>query len=169
MSDMSCTVLFLCTGNSARSIMAEALLHMLGGDRFRAFSAGSHPAGTVQPMALERARAAGCDAALSSKSWDVFAGPGAPRIDIVVTVCDNAAGETCPVWPGAPVRAHWSIPDPATATGSEAARRDAFARAWTQLRDGIEQLVALPVESLDRETLQSRLDAIHPEEPAHAD
>jgi arsenate reductase len=150
-------VLFLCTGNSARSVMAEALLNVLGEGRFQAFSAGSFPSGTVQPIAAELARAFGYAAPLRSKSWDEFAGPDAPAIDIVITVCDNAAGEVCPIWPGQPVSAHWGVPDPAGVQGSDALRRGAFQSAWAMLRQRIEQLLALPLETLDRTTLQQAL------------
>ena len=150
-------VLFLCTGNSARSVMAEALLNVLGEGRFQAFSAGSFPSGAVQPLAAELARAFGYAAPLRSKSWDEFAGPDAPAIDIVITVCDNAAGEVCPIWPGQPVSAHWGVPDPAGVQGSDAQRRGAFQSAWAMLRQRIEQLLALPLETLDRTALQQAL------------
>ena len=141
-------VLFLCTGNSARSVMAEALLNVLGEGRFQAFSAGSFPSGTVQPIAAELARAFGYAAPLRSKSWDEFAGPDAPAIDIVITVCDNAAGEVCPIWPGQPVVAHWGVPDPAHVVGDEATRRAAYRRAWLLLRKRIDLFLALPAERL---------------------
>jgi arsenate reductase len=153
-------VLFLCTGNSARSVMAEALLNVLGEGRFQAFSAGSFPSGTVQPIAAELARAFGYAAPLRSKSWDEFAEPDAPAIDIVITVCDNAAGEVCPIWPGQPVSAHWGVPDPAEVQGPEAQRRSAFQSAWAMLRQRIKQLLALPLETLDRTALQQALRAI---------
>jgi len=142
-------VLFLCTGNSARSIMAEALLNVLGHGRFEAFSAGSHPAGRVQPMAAELATRLGYPAErLSSKSWDEFAREGAPTMDFVITVCDNAAGETCPVWFGSPVTAHWGVPDPARVAGDESQRRVAYHDAAELLRKRIEAIVALPDERL---------------------
>jgi protein-tyrosine-phosphatase len=138
-------VLFLCTGNSARSIMAEALLNVLSHGRFEAFSAGSHPAGRVQPMAAAFARGLGYPAErLRSKSWDEFATEGAPTMDFVITVCDNAAGETCPVWFGSPVTAHWGVPDPALVAGDESQRRAAYRDAAELLRKRIETMVALP-------------------------
>lgn len=154
-------VLFLCTGNSARSIMAEALLNVLGEGRFRAFSAGSHPSGQVQPMAAELAQALGYDTAnIRSKAWDEFAVPGAPEMDIVITVCDSAAGEACPVWLGHPAMAHWGVPDPVAATGDEEARRRAYVAAFATLRRRVELLLALPLETLDRLATQSRLREI---------
>lgn len=154
-------VLFLCTGNSARSIMAEALLNAKGRGRFRAHSAGSHPKGEVHPLALEllrKHRLAADD--LHSKSWDEFARPGAPGMDFVVTVCDNAAGESCPVWPGQPMTAHWGIPDPAAAEGGDAEKRKAFLTSYAQLAARISLLVNLPLASLDRLSLQRSLDEI---------
>lgn len=150
-------VLFLCTGNSARSVMAEALLNVLGAGRFRAWSAGSHPAGAVQPMAAELAAKIGYDPhQLRSKSWDEFEGADAPQMDMIITVCDNAAGESCPVWPGQPVTAHWGVPDPATVEGDEATRRRAFLEAFMILRRRIEPLLSLPLDKLDRLALQAR-------------
>ncbi|MCE5231996.1 MAG: arsenate reductase ArsC [Mizugakiibacter sp.] len=143
-------VLFLCTANSARSIMAEALLGVLGRGRFVAYSAGSHPGGRVQPLAAELAVAFGYPAGrLRSKSWDEFAGAAATPMDLIITVCDNAAGERCPVWPGHPAAAHWGVPDPAAVEGDEAQRRQAFHDAWTLLRRRVELLVALPDASLE--------------------
>lgn len=160
-------VLFLCTGNSARSVMAEALLNVLGAGRFRAFSAGSFPSGKVQPIAAELAHAFGYTAPLRSKPWDEFAQAGAPPIDLVITVCDNAAGETCPIWPGQPVTAHWGVPDPVAAEGAQEQRRRAFESAWALLRERVERLVALPLEQLDRATLQQEVRAIGQTESMH--
>lgn len=146
---MSYRVLVLCTGNSARSIMAEALLNILGHGRFEAFSAGSHPAGRVQPLALELATRFGYPAErLRSKSWDEFAKEGAPAMDFVITVCDNAAGETCPVWFGSPVTAYRGLSDPAHVVRNEATRRAAYRDVWELLRKRIEALLVLPVERL---------------------
>jgi len=135
-------VLFLCTGNSARSIMAEAYLNAKGGGRFAAYSAGSHPAGRVNPFALGLLREMGIDtASLRSKSWNEFARADAPALDFVITVCDNAAGEACPVWPGRPATAHWSVDDPARATGGGADQRAAFARAFAELAARVDRLI----------------------------
>jgi protein-tyrosine-phosphatase len=154
-------VLFLCTGNSARSILAEAILNRESGGRFRAVSAGSHPKGQVHPAALDLLRKGNFDVAgLRSKSWDEFAGPDAPKLDFVFTVCDNAAGESCPYWPGAPVTAHWGIPDPAAATGSEADIQRAFDTAFRMLSNRISAFLNLPVESLEPQVLKERLAAI---------
>jgi arsenate reductase (thioredoxin) len=152
-----CNVLFLCTGNSARSVMAEALLNVLGAGRFHAYSAGSFPSGKVQPIAAELARAFGYDEPLRSKSWDEFAQADSPPIDLVITVCDNAAGEVCPIWPGQPVTAHWGVPDPASVGGSEEERRCAFESAWMMLRRRIDLLLALPLDKLDRIATQQEL------------
>ena len=155
-------VLFLCTGNSARSILAEALLNNLGGGRFRAFSAGSMPKGEVNPHALPLVRALGFrDGDFRSKPWDEFAVAGALKLDLVITVCDDAAGEVCPVWPGQPITAHWGIPDPAAATGTEAEIAVAFRDAARLLRNRIELLVNLPLAKLDRLSLQGRVRDIH--------
>jgi arsenate reductase len=136
------SVLFLCTGNSARSIMAEVMMNHLGSGRYRAYSAGSHPAGQVNALAVETLREMGLRAeGLRSKSWDEFAAPGAPPIHFVVTVCDNAAGEMCPLWPGKPVKAHWGVEDPAAVQGSEAQRRAAFRQAAALLRQRIERFL----------------------------
>lgn len=154
-------VLFICTGNSARSIMGEVLLNELGAGRFRGHSAGSHPEGDVHPMAAELLRRQGHDVSgLRAKSWDEFAAAGAPAPDFVVTVCDRAAAEPCPIWPGQPVIAHWGLPDPAAVEGSEPERRRAFADAYRALRRRIEALVALPVGELDAPSLRRRLDEI---------
>ncbi|MBD3649030.1 MAG: arsenate reductase ArsC [Pseudomonadales bacterium] len=153
-------VLFLCTGNSARSILAEALLNRLGEGRFRAFSAGSHPTGTVNPCALTLLTERGHDIdSLRSCSWDEFA---TTRFDLVVTVCDNAAAETCPVWPDNPPTLHWSLPDPAAITGDEQAIRAAFEHTFEKLSSLLEQLVRLPVERLDRDSLERQLKEISP-------
>lgn len=151
-------VLFLCTGNSARSIMAEAILNRLGRARFRAYSAGSHPVGRVNPDALALLERHGHEVSeLRSKDWSEFAHDAAPRLDLIITVCDQAAGEACPVWPGRPATAHWGLPDPAAVRGSEAEVRLAFAQTYRELRTRIEPLVALPVEQLDRLTLERRV------------
>ena len=154
-------VLFLCTGNSARSIIAEAILNRQATGRFRAFSAGSQPKGTVHPYALDLLRAADYDVTgLRSKSWNEFSGPDAPQFDFIFTVCDNAAQEACPVWPGRPMTAHWGVPDPASATGTEAEVRLAFAETLRLLTNRIELFVSLPLRSLDQMSLQKRLEAI---------
>jgi len=154
-------VLFLCTGNSARSIMAEAILGKVGAEKFRAYSAGSQPKGQVNPHAVALLQSLGYDtSALRSKSWSEFAEAGAPALDFVFTVCDNAAGETCPVWPGQPMTAHWGVPDPADATGSTAEIGLAFKDAYRMLWRRIEVFAALPIGSLDRLTLQNRLTDI---------
>lgn len=155
-------VLFLCTGNSARSVIAEALLNREGRGRFRAYSAGSFPKGQINPHAIPIVESLGFRAEdFRSKSWDEFAAPGAPEFDLIITVCDDAAGEICPVWPGQPVTAHWGVPDPAAATGSEAEIGVAFGEAARQLRNRINLLLALPMESIDRLALQTKLKAIH--------
>jgi protein-tyrosine-phosphatase len=157
----SFNVLFLCTGNSARSIMAEAILNRAGQGKFRAVSAGSQPKGEVHPYALDLLRKLHYDVSnLRSKSWTEFAGADAPKLDFVFTVCDNAAKESCPVWPGQPMTAHWGVPDPAEATGNEAEIRFAFADALRMLTNRINIFVSLPLESLDRLTLQKQLEAI---------
>jgi protein-tyrosine-phosphatase len=153
--------LFLCTGNSARSILAEAILEREGTGRFRAFSAGSRPKGTVHPYALELLQNLGHDTGFArSKSWDEYAGPGAPQMDFVFTVCDQAAEQECPLWPGHPATAHWGIPDPAAAEGSEPEKRLAFAEAYRMLRNRILLFVALPLASLDRLALDQSLRGI---------
>ena len=154
-------VLFLCTGNSARSILAEAYLNAKGAGRFKAYSAGSHPNGKVNPLALELLSTHRIDAAGSrSKSWDEFARPGAPQIDFVFTVCDNAAGEMCPLWPGKPITARWGVADPAAVAGSNEDKREAFRRAFAELSARIDRLLALPVDKLDRLVLKKKLDEI---------
>jgi arsenate reductase len=151
-------VLVLCTGNSARSVMGEALFNVLGKGRFVAYSAGSRPSGMIQPMAAELAAELGYDTSkLRSKSWGEFEGPDAPQMDIVITVCDNAAGETCPVWFGAPMTAHWGVDDPAAAEGDEATRRHAYMKAFAALRRRVELLLALPIEKLDRLVAEQHL------------
>jgi arsenate reductase len=160
MSEKQYNVLVLCTGNSARSILGEVLFNTLGKGRFKAWSAGSKPAGRVNPGALEWLQANGYSTeGLRSKSWDEFAAPGAPEFDFVFTVCDNAAGEVCPVWYGAPVTAHWGIPDPAHVEGDEA-RRAAFKHAAEQLARRIQLFMSLPVEKLDKLTLREKLAEI---------
>lgn len=161
MSEKVFNVLFLCTGNSARSILAEALLNNIGRRQFRAYSAGSHPAGQVNPFAielLEKSRL--LTQGLRSKSWDEFAAAGAPPLDFVFTVCDKAAGEVCPVWPGQPMTAHWGIEDPAAVQGSDEDKRKAFLNAFTHLHRRISLFVSLPMDKLDRLSLQHRLDEI---------
>ena len=154
-------VLFLCTGNSARSIMAEAILQRLGSGKFNAFSAGSQPKGRVHPEALALLKRLNHNTdGFRSKSWDEFAAPGAPPLDFVFTVCDNAAGEVCPVWPGQPMTAHWGLPDPAAAEGSGVEVARAFANAYGALNNRIAIFVNLPFEGLDRLSLQARLDSI---------
>jgi arsenate reductase len=153
--------LFLCTGNSARSIMAESLLNYWGRGEFRAHSAGSHPKGEVHPVALELLRHMNLPTeGLRSKSWDEFTGPEAPALDFVFTVCDRAAGEICPIWPGDPLTAHWSVPDPARATGTDAERWSAFRAAFHGLERHIRLFTSLPHASLDRIRLQQHLEDI---------
>jgi arsenate reductase len=154
-------VLFLCTGNSSRSIMAEAILNAIGNDRFRAFSAGSHPTGRVNPYALEQLQHARLSIEnLRSKSWDEFAAPGAPGLDFVFTVCDQAAGEVCPMWPGQPMTAHWGVPDPAAVEGDPEKTRRAFFVAYDVLFRRIGLFTALRLEGLERLALQRKLDDI---------
>ncbi len=158
MTNRAYNVLFLCTGNSARSIMAEAILNKIGAGKFRAFSAGSQPKGRVHAEALRLLQSLGYDtAAARSKSWSEFAEPGAPLLDFVFTVCDNAAGEACPVWPGQPMTAHWGVPDPAAAQGTPAEIALAFKDAYRMLHQRIAVFAALPLRSLDRLSLQSKL------------
>ncbi len=154
-------VLFLCTGNSARSIMAEAIMNRVGAGRFRAWSAGSMPKGEVHPRTLELLKVNHFETGdYRSKSWEEFSGPGAPKLDFVFTVCDNAASEVCPVWPGQPMTAHWGVPDPAAAAGNDAEIAVAFADTFRMLRNRIDIFVNLPLVSLDRMSLQKRLDEI---------
>jgi len=161
MSEHVYNVLFLCTGNSARSILAEGLLNFEGKGRFRAFSAGSFPKGTVNPFALRTLAQAGLPAeGYRSKSWDEFAGAGAPVMDFVFTVCDDAAGEVCPVWPGHPVTAHWGMPDPAAVEGSEAEKAQAFRETLRMLTNRIRVFTALPIVKLDRLMLKKHVDDI---------
>jgi arsenate reductase len=161
MTDHVYNVLFLCTGNSARSILAECILNREGKGRFRAFSAGSQPKGQVHPFAVELLMKLNHPTAgLRSKDWEEFAAPGAPVMDFVFTVCDNAANEVCPVWPGQPMTAHWGLPDPAAAEGMEAERHLAFADAYRMLLNRISIFTNLPMRSLDRLALQKRLDEI---------
>jgi arsenate reductase (thioredoxin) len=154
-------VLFLCTGNSARSIMAEAILNKAGAGRFRAFSAGSEPKGQVHPQTLQLLQSLGYDTSgCRSKSWNEFASPGAQAFDFVFTVCDNAAAETCPLWPGQPMTAHWGVPDPAAAAGTPAEIALAFKDAYRMLTQRIGIFTALPLQALDRLTLQNKLKDI---------
>ena len=161
MSTAPFNVLFLCTGNSARSIMAEAYLNASGNGRFAAYSAGSHPGGKVNPFALELLRKNRIDTeGLRSKSWDEFARPGAPALDFVFTVCDNAAGEVCPFWPGQPMTAHWGIQDPAAVQGTDEDKRKAFLRAFSELSTRINLFMSLPLGKLDRLVLKKKLEEI---------
>jgi len=154
-------VLFLCTGNSARSIMAEAILNQKGRERFTAYSAGSHPSGRVRPEALRQLEGAHLPTAgLRSKSWSEFAEPGAPQLDFVFTVCDNAANEVCPVWPGQPMTAHWGVPDPAAVQGTEEERARAFREAFFLLDRRISLFLSLPLGTLDKFSLKREVDRI---------
>ena len=161
MAERQLNVLFLCTGNSARSIIAEAILNKLGQGKFRAYSAGSQPKGRVNPNTIQLLEGLGYDTSgFRSKSWSEFAKPGAPPLDFVFTVCDNAAGETCPIWPGQPMTAHWGIPDPAEAKGSEAEIALAFKDAYRMLFQRIGIFTAIPIRSLDKLSLQNKLREI---------
>ena len=161
MTDKKYNVLFLCTGNSARSIMGESILRKDGGDRFNAFSAGSHPKGAVNPLATKVLQSYGYPTiGARSKPWDEFSGEGAPELDFVLTVCDNAAGEACPVWPGQPMTAHWGIEDPAAVEGTDIEKERAFVLAFRYLRNRISQFAALPLGSLDKLSLTNRLREI---------
>jgi len=154
-------VLVLCTGNSARSILGEVLFNTLGKGKFRAYSAGSNPAGKVNPFSLELLQQSGHGIeGLRSKNWDEFAAPGAPEINFIFTVCDNAAGETCPIWPGHPATAHWGIPDPAHVEGGDEAKRRAFKKAYEQLARRIQLFLSLPINKLDKLTLKEKLAEI---------
>jgi arsenate reductase (thioredoxin) len=160
-------VLFLCTGNSARSILAESLLTHWGRGRFRSYSAGSFPKGHVHPLALDLLRRMNLPSEdIRSKSWDEFAAPDAPPLDFIFTVCDNAAGEVCPVWPGKPTTAHWGIADPAAVEGSDANKAFAFRKAFRELETRIKLLTELPIESLDQMTLREKLRAIGQQQAA---
>jgi protein-tyrosine-phosphatase len=161
MAETAYNVLFLCTGNSARSILAESLMNHWGRGRFRAFSAGSHPKGQVHPIALELLRKMNMSTeGLCSKSWEEFAVPGAPTLDFVFTVCDNAAAEVCPYWPGQPMTAHWGIPDPAAVEGTDQEKWVAFRTAFKLLDNRVKIFTSLPLASLDRIKLQEQLDSI---------
>ncbi|MGE3992561.1 arsenate reductase ArsC [Pseudorhodoplanes sp.] len=161
MRDRPYNVLFLCTGNSARSVLAEAILNKMGKGKFIAHSAGSQPKGQVHPKTIELLKSLGYETSrFRSKSWDEFARPGAPEIDFIFTVCDNAAGETCPIWPGKPLTAHWGVPDPAAAEGTDAEIALAFPNAYRMLSRRIELFLALPLASLDRMTVQAQLNEI---------
>jgi protein-tyrosine-phosphatase len=161
MSDRQMNVLFLCTHNSARSIIAESIINFLGRGKFKGFSAGSQPSGEIHPFALDLLKRLNYDTRnLSSKSWEEFASADAPPLDFVLTVCDDAAKETCPIWPGQPMTVHWGLPDPSSAEGTEAERRHAFADAHRMLYQRISIFVNLPFEELDKLALQKRLDDI---------
>ena len=168
-SDRIYNILFLCTGNSARSVLGEAIVDRLGEGRFKGYSAGSQPKGEVHPYTLDLLAGLGLPTAgLFSKNWDLYAVAGAPRMDFIFTVCDSAAGEACPVWPGQPMTAHWGIPDPAAAEGSEVEKRAAFRSAYAALENRIRLFLSLPLDSLDRMTLQQRLNAIGRQTPQSA-
>ena len=161
MSEKPYNVLFLCTGNSARSIMAEVMLNHLGDGRLKAYSAGSHPKGTVHPLAIATMQDTGLPVdGLRSKSWEEFARPDAPPIDFILTVCDDAAGEVCPIWPGKPITAHWGVEDPAAFTGTEDEQRKKFHAIALLLRQRIERLLSLPLATLDAATIQAQLKEI---------
>lgn len=161
MSDQIFNVLFLCTGNSARSILAEAILNREGQGKFKAFSAGSHPKGAVHPFTLQLLKTMNHDTSFArSKGWDEFAAPDAPKMDFVFTVCDDATNEACPVWPGQPMTAHWGVPDPAAVEGTEAEKHFAFADTYRMLANRISIFINLPMTSLDKLALQRRLDEI---------
>ncbi|MDR2220020.1 MAG: arsenate reductase ArsC [Methylobacillus sp.] len=166
MSDKSYNVLILCTGNSARSIMAEALINTMGQGRFRAYSAGSHPTGKVNPFAVEKAQSISYSTEnLRSKSWDEFTAPDAPQMDFIITVCDNAAGEACPVWPGQPVSAHWGFADPAAVEGSDDEKRLAFDQIFRHMMNRVRLFVNLPLATLDQIAIKRELARIGEVEP----
>jgi arsenate reductase (thioredoxin) len=159
-------VLVLCTGNSARSIMAEALISTMGRGRFKAYSAGSHPGGQVNPFAIEQVRATGYPVDnLRSKSWDEFAAPGAPQMHFVITVCDNAAGEACPYWPGSPLTAHWGFEDPAAVEGTDEHKREAFEKVFRQILTRVQLFVNLPLHVLDETAIKREIDNIGKAKP----
>ena len=161
MTDKTYNVLVLCTGNSARSIMAEALINTMGNGRFRGYSAGSHPSGRVNPFAIEKVAAVNYPTdTLRSKSWDEFAQADAPQMDFIVTVCDNAAGEMCPIWPGQPVSAHWGFEDPAAVEGSDADKRRAFDTVFRQIMARVRIFVSLPLNTLDKAAIHREMKAI---------
>ncbi|RZI40435.1 arsenate reductase ArsC [Herbaspirillum sp. HC18] len=161
MTEKTYNVLFLCTGNSARSIMAEALVTTMGKGRFRGFSAGSHPGGKVNPFAIEQVKATGYAVDnLRSKSWDEFAGPDAPQMDFIITVCDNAAGEVCPVWPGHPLSAHWGFEDPAALEGTDEEKRAVFSKVFKQIMSRMNTFVNLPVNMLDKNAIRAEMRKI---------
>jgi arsenate reductase len=160
-NDKTYNVLFLCTGNSARSIMAEALLNTMGKGRFNAYSAGSHPGGTVNPLAIEQIKTTGYPLEkLRSKSWDEFATPDAPKMDFIITVCDNAAGEICPIWPGQPISAHWGFEDPAAATGTDEQKRTVFSKIARQITTRVNIFNSLPFQTLEKTAIKREMDAI---------
>lgn len=161
MSEKIYNVLFLCTGNSARSIMAEALVTVMGNGRFRGFSAGSFPGGTVNPFAIEQVKAIGYPIEnLRSKSWNEFSSPDAPQMDFIITVCDNAAGEVCPFWPGHPLSAHWGFEDPAAATGTDEEKRAFFHQIFRQIRSRVSTFVNLPLHLLEKSAIQHEIKSI---------
>lgn len=154
-------ILVLCTGNSARSIMAEALFNTMGAGRFKAYSAGSHPTGKVNPFAIEQVRSLGYPTEnLRSKSWDEFTQPDAPQMDFIITVCDNTAGEMCPLWPGQPVTAHWGFPDPAAVEGADEVKRAAFTLTLRQIRNRVQLFLSLPIETMDRMAIEKQIREI---------
>lgn len=161
MTEKTCNVLFLCTGNSARSIMAEALVTTMSKGRFKGYSAGSQPGGTVNPLAIEKVKETGYPLDnLRSKSWDEFAAAGAPHMDFIITVCDNAAGEACPIWPGHPASAHWGFEDPAAVEGDDEQKRAAFTKIFKQIVGRMTTFLALPVDKLDKHAIMREIKAI---------